>query len=287
MNIDISIIFAFAAMLFWGIGDFLIQRTTRKLGALATLTWIGIIGSVILLPFVWSDFHLLNNRANVVLLLMLGLITFVSGWLCFAAFKEGKISVIDVILILELPVAIALSFIFLNERLSFFQALTISFIIIGVVLLTAESLKKMKINLEKGVLLAVAAALLMGGMNFLTGISARAISPLMAIWGQSVFIAVVGVIWLYFRSKTFDFLPNARSIKTLLLLTGIIDTLAWLWYAYATKHGEIGITTAITESYPAIAITLGVWINKEKIMPHQWFGAGIAIVCSIILSVTV
>jgi hypothetical protein len=57
----------------------------------------------------------------------------------------------------------------------------------------------------------------MGGMNFLTGFSARAISPVMAIWGQSVFIGIVGIIWLYFRDKTFDFLPNAISIKTLLI----------------------------------------------------------------------
>jgi drug/metabolite transporter (DMT)-like permease len=90
MNIDISIVFAFAAMLFWGVGDFLIQRTTRKIGALATLTWIGIIGTIILLPFAWGDFHLLKTKANVVLLLMLGSITFISGWLCFARSKREK-----------------------------------------------------------------------------------------------------------------------------------------------------------------------------------------------------
>jgi len=56
MAFETSILFAFAAMLSWGIGDFLIQRTVRKIGDLQTLTWIGIIGSIFLIPFAIKDF---------------------------------------------------------------------------------------------------------------------------------------------------------------------------------------------------------------------------------------
>ena len=51
----LPLLFAFGAMLFWGIGDFLIQRVTRKVGNIEALAWIGIIGTIGLLPFAWKD----------------------------------------------------------------------------------------------------------------------------------------------------------------------------------------------------------------------------------------
>jgi len=60
--------------------------------------------------------------------------------------------------------------------------------------------------------------------------------------------------------------------------------LAWLFYILATLKNEISITTAITESFPAIAIFLGAWFNKEKINWHQWLGAGIALGASFALA---
>jgi len=48
--LETGIIFAFGAMLFWGFGDFLIQRTTRKIGDIETLAFISIFGSIGLLP---------------------------------------------------------------------------------------------------------------------------------------------------------------------------------------------------------------------------------------------
>lgn len=64
---------------------------------------------------------------------------------------------------------------------------------------------------------------------------------------------------------------------------GIIDTLAWMFFAFATEQRELAITTAITESYPAIAMGLAIAFNQEKIKRHQWIGALLAIGGSIAL----
>ena len=66
---------------------------------------------------------------------------------------------------------------------------------------------------------------------------------------------------------------------------GIFDTLAWVFYAFAVSQNEISITTAITESYPAIALFLGIKFNKEKIKWHQYLGAVLALVLSFVLVV--
>ena len=53
--LSVGIGLAFVAMLCWGFGDFLIQRSTRKVGDWGTFFVICAFGSVILLPFVWGD----------------------------------------------------------------------------------------------------------------------------------------------------------------------------------------------------------------------------------------
>ena len=55
------ILLAFGAMISWGIGDFLIQKSTRKIGDIESLAWIGIIGSIILLPLALKDLHLISK----------------------------------------------------------------------------------------------------------------------------------------------------------------------------------------------------------------------------------
>jgi drug/metabolite transporter (DMT)-like permease len=287
MPFEIGILFAFGAMLSWGVGDFLIQRTTRKIGDLETLTWIGIIGAVGLLPFVWKEIHLIFSPGNLLLLCGLGVINFVDAMLNFEALKQGKISVVEAILELELPVTVALSFIFLKESLGALQVILIIFILCGIILIATRSFGHLRAKVERGAILALATAVLMGGVNFLTGFSSKTVTPLLAIWVPWVIIAVAGFIWINFREGENGFFRNASALWSLVLWTGVIDTAAWVFYAFATRSGEISVVTAITESYPAIAICLGVWLNRERIVWHQWFGAGLALACSVLLAVTV
>ena len=65
---------------------------------------------------------------------------------------------------------------------------------------------------------------------------------------------------------------------------GIFDTLAWIFYSFAVLNNEISVITAITESFPAIAMTLGFLINKEKIRWYQWLGGAVALSASFILA---
>ncbi|MGV8161946.1 MAG: DMT family transporter [Candidatus Nanoarchaeia archaeon] len=285
MNFELGLIFAFGAMICWGFGDFLIQKTARKIGALETLFWIGIVGSIGLFPFVISDLHLLSDFSNLFIIFAMGALGFVSALMSFKAFEQGKISVVDMILVIELPVTIVLSFIFLKEVLSFTQIVLIVFSLLGIILIATESLRNIRAKIEKGVALAIIAALFMGGYNFLTGFSSKSMTPMLAIWGPWFLCTVICAIFMMFRKKK-EIFKDALKIKWLLLVTCIIDIAAWVFYAFALQKNEISIITAITESYPAIALGLGVWLNKERILFHQWVGAGLALLCSILLSTT-
>lgn len=282
--LNISILFAFLAMFCWGIGDFLIQRTTRKIGDVEALAAIGIIGSVALFPFIIKNISIIFTVPNLLLLLVLGIITFIAAIFNFEALKKGKLSVIDIILEIELPITIILGYIFFKERLTLIQFSIISLIFVSIIMMASKSLNSLKLKLEKGVFLAFLGAIGMGIINFLTAASSKQISPLMAIWVPWTIVSIMCLVYIYQREGFPKFIKNSIKFKYLILFMGIFDTLAWIFYAFAVLKQEISIITAITEAYPAIAIFLGVYINREKLKTNQYFGAALAIIACIILS---
>jgi drug/metabolite transporter (DMT)-like permease len=282
---NIALIGAIAAMLCWGAGDFLIQRSARKIGDIEALAWIGIIGVIGLLPFVMKDLMHLSLMQNLILLIILGVVTFVAAIFDFEALKEGKISVIDMVLSLELPFTIMFGIFFLEERLTLLQFLLIVVLMWGVSMISMSGSIRLKI--ERGVWLAVAAAVCMALVNFLTAVSAMQISPLMAVWFPWLVFTILCLAIIWRRNRGLHhFKDHVKEHYAMILGMGIFDTAAWLFYAYALTAGDLSIITAITESYPIIAMMLGLTIGGERITHKQYGGAGIAIVASVILALT-
>lgn len=285
MPLGFSIIAAFGAMLCWGVGDFLIQRSTRKVGDIEALALIGIIGTILLLPFAVQDIPLLFSVENIALLSFLGIVTFFVAIIEFEALKKGKLSVIEVVMEIELPVTALLGFMFFRETLSPVQSAVILLIFIGIFLISLKSFSKNPLKgLEKGVLLAVIGAIGMALMNFLTAAGARLISPLMAIWVPWVVFTAVSLFFIWRKEGLRNFCSNAMKFKLVVFGMGLFDTMAWLFFATALLRNELAITTAITESYPAIGIFLGTFINKEKIFIRQYAGAVLALASSFCLA---
>ncbi len=281
-----TLVFALAAMLSWGVGDFLIQRATRKVGDLEALTYIGIIGSILLLPFALRDLRLLTDIPVLLMMVLLGIITFVAALFDLEALKEGKLSIVDVVLELELPVTIGLGIVFFSDRLSVLQWTIIAVAFAGMLLIATRSFAHWRVRLERGVLMALVAAALMGVVNFLTAASAKAASPLFAVFVPWVVFTTICLAAISRRKGFSHFLSDGRRYLWLLLVMGLVDTVAWIFYANATFAGEISIITAITESYPAVALALGLLINKEKIRWYQILGAVLALGASAALCLT-
>jgi bacterial/archaeal transporter family protein len=287
MAFTLGIFLAFGALICWAVGDFLIQRSTRKVGNVETLAVIGIVGSIILIPFVIKDFYLLFDTYNIVFLSLLGTLTFVTAILQFQGLKEGKLSIIDVLMEIELPVTVILSFIFLRESLSSIQLFLIVVGLIGMILIATKSFHHYLQRLERGAWLALASAVVMGAVNFMTGSGSKSISPLLAIWFPWVVFSILCLVVIAKRKSWKEFGHNIKSYTYLLLIMGLVDTAAWIFYAFATQNDAISIITAITECYPALAMFLGLWLNKESIRWHQYLGAFLALGGCIALALSV
>jgi drug/metabolite transporter (DMT)-like permease len=289
MIIEASVVFVILAVLCWAIGDFSIQRSVRKIGNIEALAYSGIFGFIILIPFVWNDLGTLLNFSNLFVLVFLGVLTFFAAIANFESLKRGKLSVVEVLLEIELPATVILGILFFEESLTLFQWVLISFIFVGIILIASKGMKLREIfkKAEKGAYLGIIAAIGMGLVNFFTAFSARQVSPIMAIWMPWIIYGLISLAIIWQREGLNRFGRNGWKFRKIVFMMCVFDTLAWLFYAFATAKGEVGVLTAITESYPVLTLFMGLWINKERISRKQYLGAAVTLVAAITLGFTI
>lgn len=284
-------------MISWGIGDFFLQRMSRKVGNIEALIFINFAGTILLLPFVFN--HFLSLTWDTFLpLLVLSFVDTAFGLIALKAYGQGKLCVIDVILIMELPLTIFLGMIFLGEKLNALQTVLIFMIMTGIIFIAKERVGFIRrilsyfykggLALEKGVMVAMLAALLSAVHNFLIAFNAREVSPFMTIWLPWTLSNVWILIYLFYKYGTkkiiSGLISHFKKNKKIIIYGSLFDNMAWLCYAGALAGKELSITTAITESYPVLAMFLGVKFNKEKISGWQYAGAALALGGSFVIA---
>ncbi len=282
MEATLGIMFSFLALLGWGVGDFMIQKSVRQNSVMRTLFYICISGGVVLYPFIREDLLAMNENGNMhMMMIVTSLVILAAATFEFIGMKRGKISIIEPILSFELPVAVILSIFLRNESLSAWQLLLIAAAFMGI-LIASQSNKKLfdlkNLKLENGIFWAMGGAALMGLVNFLVGVASQETSALLTIWYTNMIIAVICAIhfsitkeWKKMRK---DFKENPLPIG----LTCIFDNGAWIAYALATTHIPISIASTISESYIALTVALGIFINREVVHKHQLAGIALTVI---------
>ncbi len=282
-----GLFFVGLAILGWGIADFLIQRSARKLGDWESLFFVVLFASVVLSPFVYpslvslSVFHwlILGGTSGIIL---------VASLLDFEALRIGKMSVVEPIYAMEVIVSIALATLVVGEFITYGQFMLILVLLVGVVLVANKRFSGMHMRtLEKGIWTAVLATIGMGTSNFLFGYAAREMDALIITWFTSVFMTVVTLVYILFVQRSHSLGRDWRHNKWLILGVGLADVIAWVSYASSTLYLPIGLATGLTEAYIALAVVLGMFFNKEKLRLHQYVGLVASIAAAIALAFTI
>ena len=242
-------------------------------------------GSLILLPFTYHNIVDVVFSSSVKILLIASIVVLIAALFEFQALKIGKISVVEPIWSMEIPASALIAFLILKEQLSLPQIIVIVFLIIGLLLVSfRESKFSFKFFLEKGVMISLLSAILMGVANFFVGWGGRITDPIMINFFINTFVAVFTGLYLLWRgdlrSAFLDFWSERKTVLPMV----ITDNCAWVAFAYAMFLAPIGIAVALSESYIIIAVILGLAINKEKLQKHQKFGLILAIVSAIWLA---
>lgn len=290
MNTYIS--YAFIAMILWGVSDFSMQYFVRKIGRIATLTWVGVFGTVVLFPFVKDDLWIIFNINNLYFLFFLALLHILSALLLFSAFKHGKLSVVETVMVAELPLTIFWGMLFFKEVLTFEQFLIVGSILGGIILTSLQK-QKSKIKqifstnawIEKGVFLAMGAVLVISLINYFTATNARLTTPYLAIWFPWFVFTIFSLAFLIMKRDVKRAFHNLQKNWIPILLMCIANCIAWVSFSIASTKINFSLLSAISLCYPMIAIFLGVVVNKEKLSKIQYAGAVIALLCSLLLGV--
>lgn len=281
-----GILFAFIALVSWGFADFFIQRTARAVGSWKALFFIGMVGLIGLLPFVKNDLVSLHG-ANLLLLSLLGVVVVFAALFNFEALRQGKIAIVEPIIGLELPITVGLSLALAGESLSFLQLFLIGVVFIGIILAITSHhthLHYHKRIFERGVILAGVGAIGMALTNFLVGVSSQEISPLVTIWFTHSLLAVVCGMYILLKGEVKNLLSDFKNYPKPIIGQSVLDNVAWISFAKATTYIPIAIATTISEGYIALAVLLGVFVNREKLRAHQIAGVTLAIIGVITLS---
>lgn len=280
-----GILFALTALISWGLGDFLIQRSARKFGDWISLFYITAFGAIFLFPFALGDIAL-SFTFHSVLLWLAALITLFFALLDFEALRVGKISVIEPIYAFEIPIAAFLAACFAHEQLTAAQIVLIFSVMLGIFLISTHSFSHFKrIHLEKGAWFAAFATIGMGIANFLFGVGSRLTSPLLINWFADTFVAVVCIGYLLSTGRTREIFADFKNNRRLILTVSFFDNLAWVAFSSAMLFIPIAVATGISEGYIAFAGGLGLIFNQEKLKKHQWVGFVIASAAVVVLAI--
>jgi len=279
-----GIIFSVLAMFGWGLGDFYIQKTTRRVGNIESLFFICLFASIVLLPFSYQGIGRLNSHTIWPLLIVVAATFFAIG-INFQAFKIGKISVIETVLGLELPMTLGFSILFKGESVSVWQVLLILLVFFGIMFATVEDPLTLHHHVkEKGVWLAMIGSVVLAVINVFMGISSIQTTPLFANWFTSVLIVVALYFFMYYQHGRHHLAKHMENNVGLLTRLGIVDNGAWIAFSFAALYIPISIATTVSEGYIALAAALGIWVNHEKLKLHQLVGVFLAIGAIIVLS---
>ena len=289
METQLGLLFAFVALIGWGFGDFFIQKTTRIIGVYKTLFLICAGAMVVLFPFVYGELHTYSG-ADYQAIAILSLIIFVYALVIFQAFEKGKLSVVESVIAIELPLTVALGVFVGGETLTVQQFALFLIIFVGIALAAASRLDHLhwhKRIFEKGVAWAFAAAFLSALTNYYVGTYSQHMSPLFVIWATHSMLAILCGGYIFLRGDFRSLWTAIKQHPVPIIGQSIFDNSAWIGYAFATSMIPISLTVTISESYIALAALLGYFLGREKLNNHQIIGAIIAFIGVFFLARTI
>lgn len=278
MNLSLGIACALVALVGWGLGDFFIQRATRKSGVHETLLVITGSSTILLLPFIGSDV-LAITRIDLGILAILSVITYAYAITIFEAFREGKLSIVESVVGLELPLTVLLAVLFGGERLSGTSLTLFVIVSIGIMLAVTRSTSHLLTRhiVERGALLALAAAALSALTNFSVGTASQHLSPLLVIWFTHAVVLIPAIGYIASEGRLSNFVRSLKRHPETYLPMALFDNAAWIGFAYAAAFAPLSLVATISESYILLAALLGHFLNHERLRPHQIAGALIAL----------
>ncbi len=269
----------------FGLENYVMSVTDRRIGAFRATAWLTIIVTaclIVLSLFFFS--HVTVTLATVGIILVaavmgnVGLLSFNKGA------QVGNIPVVVTISAAWGALTAVLSILLLGEHLLAMQALYITLIIIGTLLVCfrfGHAIKAMKKNARLGMEYAFLALVGWGAYFFLLSVLVKALG-----WFDAAVLLTIPTLLIllaYGEATKAKFKIHKGNVLPVLAI-GFLNLIAFLSYNLGVSLNYTSIVAPIAAAGPVITITLAILILKEKVEKTQILGIALVILGLILLS---
>lgn len=278
--VPLGVAFGLGAALSWGVADYFIALTARRVGALRVALGFHLVALVPLGVLVLATNALAHVTWHEVLVFaLIGSI----GWLSYLAFygalKAGPISLVSPIAACYAAVTVVLAVVIVGERISWPETVAIIVTLGGAMLASADVREIATATIRQratgGVGLAICAMVLFGGYVF--GISYyKGIG-----WLAPIFLArgFTALFLLAHAGRSRELLwpdPSPAALAVIALIAAL-DTGGYVFFNVGVRHAATSVVATASAAYAVVPILMGVSLLRERPNRTQW--VGVAVVC--------
>jgi len=271
MSATASILLGIAAMLGFGVSDFVAKAMLTRANVIRTALISQTIGSLLYLGAALAYDRVLPNFSLVRLALFSGAVSGTVLCTYYVALTLGKASLVAPIFSCLTVVAVVLSLLILGENLSLQQLSAIALVFVGIILVAFERGGGGDSSRTLSVVLALLAAVLGGANLILQKWIAESGHYLMGFLLTRIsMVAVVTPLALMPGQETHSVAVSRSWLR--LGLLGLTDVSAFFAWYLGLRLGLVSIVTPIATSSPAVTVVLAHLFLKERIRVHQRIG---------------
>ncbi len=281
-----GIVYGLAAALFWGTGDFFINRLTLLAGTIRSLILTQIFSLIIWIVVVCLTRTGVATPELWGMAILSGCFHVIGLALTYRAFEIGTLSIVSP-LASSFAVVTALLELVSGERTPALALLGTGCVVLGIIVVTRFSSSDGPTSL-RGVPEAIGSALAFGIMFWLiSGVETKmgVAWPLMILKTMAL-LSALGA-FLLSRKKTTDE-PTTfkwRPELGLAFSIGALDTLAWAAWIFGTHFSFKTVVTALASAFSAVTVIMAAFLLKERLRVQQYGGIALLLAGIVLVSV--
>ena len=259
-----EIIFAIVSMIFLGLSNSFAKRPSLELGSKRTAFYTRIISSglLILVAIFFVSRAELTLKA-ILISLALGIYGYLPLLFFYKAIKIGRVGIATPIAGTSVIYTVILAVVFLSEKISFLQGLSVLVIVAGVFLLT---FKIGKLESKKVIIYSIIASVLWGTVSFFMKITADYAGFLIAAAMLEFGVLIGAIIHLKGNIKADKLKANFKNV----FFIGSVVAISTFATMKAYSIGDASIISAIVGAYPLISTLHSQISLGEKISLKEW-----------------
>ncbi len=288
----IALLAGLGGMLGWGFADFFAKKTIDRIGAISSLVWAHLFGTIVLALFAVLQFTMFGKSIYIpnTLTIWLGLIFFgvlqmIVYWLVYEGFGKGQVAVLNPVFASFAGLVAFISIVFLGEQASIFKIFSLFVIFAGVILISTD-LKGLHFGKIK--------------LGNIPGFKEVAVAAVLAtVWTLGWDRFVSGAPWLSYALFMYLFMTLAAYAISKVMSVKLSGTKSDLWkfliligFGEAIAYSAISLGYSLTPLVSIVALLSGAFslptmilarvFLKEKVPKIQTIGS-IVIVVGIML----